>query len=70
MVPNVHHDFLQGVSLKSNEACPIGISDLVLLHNLVMQALSVAKPPNIWDLCPASLKTNFLKYLKLVCQAP
>ena len=30
-----------------------------------MQALSVAKPPNIWELCPASLKTNFLKYFKL-----
>ena len=53
-------------SLKPKEPCPVGISDIVLLHNHVVQALAVTKnPPDIWELCPASLKTQFLKYFKL-----
>ena len=53
-------------SLKPKEPCPIGISDIVLLHNHVVQALAVTKnTPDIWELCPASLRTPFLKYFKV-----
>ena len=52
-------------SLKPKEPCPIGISDIVLLHNHVVQALAMPKTPDIWELCPASMKTQFLRYFKL-----
>jgi len=53
-------------SPRPKENCPIAISDIVLLHNHVMQILAPKQiEKEIWDVCPASLKVAFVKYFKV-----
>ena len=55
-------------STKPKENCPIAISDIVLLHNHVMQILAPKQiEKEIWDVCP---QNGVCEILQSVCQAP